>query len=506
MPSKPHLYFKNPQEGLVEYRQRPGGGSSNEEIEEEVNYTPMADQFEFSKNRFINDQRVRNNNRTIEIPIHFDLIEIEFQNYFDQRTFEQAYFNDFGLSLVHLTKFNRLGLFIINDSERFRSFFGHLDTFIRNVRERQNAEYDGKIKYIRRFKLYTSRDMITHVDNYSILHFTLLNHQLHYNEWIKPQKELLEIYLNRKNIQYNIDESILEIYNSTEVILNEILNNFDLIYATCSGSGAIIRPDPFNIPEREFGFTVIEDNIQDLPIIGIIDTGVSNQTPLTPILINPGLEFDLTNSGLFFDFADHGTGVATLAAFGSRLIPNYRGEIESDARILPIKIINNQEFPLSQKSIIDLIRRAHVDYGVKIFTLTIGYGKFPLFDNEEISSYAAMLDELAFELDILIFISTTNNCNNINDESEYPQKFLDEDSNIAPPSESMNNITVGANADNFQNGDFVRRSGISDYPAIYSRKYHYNFCDDEIFNNTNKNKHLLKPDILMPGGDYWKKR
>lgn len=26
---KPHLYFKNPQEGLAEYKQRPGGGKKN---------------------------------------------------------------------------------------------------------------------------------------------------------------------------------------------------------------------------------------------------------------------------------------------------------------------------------------------------------------------------------------------------------------------------------------------------------------------------------------------
>jgi hypothetical protein len=27
---KPHLYFKNPQEGLAEYKQRPGGGKKME--------------------------------------------------------------------------------------------------------------------------------------------------------------------------------------------------------------------------------------------------------------------------------------------------------------------------------------------------------------------------------------------------------------------------------------------------------------------------------------------
>jgi hypothetical protein len=40
---KPHLYFKNPQEGLTEYKQRPGGGNKVEmpqECEVEVAAEP----------------------------------------------------------------------------------------------------------------------------------------------------------------------------------------------------------------------------------------------------------------------------------------------------------------------------------------------------------------------------------------------------------------------------------------------------------------------------------
>jgi hypothetical protein len=139
--------------------------------------------------------------------------------------------------------------------------------------------------------------------------------------------------------------------------------------------------------------------------------------------------------------------------------------------------------------------------GIKIFTLTIGYSDFPLLDNQEHSSYATALDQLVFELDILIFISTTNNCSNVTDNCNFPDKLLDEDANIAPPAESMNNITVGAVADNFEDGDFIRRSELKTFPTIYTRKFHYDFASD-IFNNNIKNNHLFKPDILMPGGDY----
>jgi len=374
---KPHLYFNNPQEGLVEYQQRPGGGRSNDS-DDDVNYIPIANAFELSKNNFLANQVVRHEKRTLEIPNHFDLIEIEFQAFFDQPQFEQAYYNSFGLSLVHLSRFNKVGLFIISDIVRLNSLFNQLDIFIRNIRNNQSQDYDANIKFIRSFKLYDSGEMIRDIDNYNVLHFSLIHHQLLQTEIINPQQEALNNYLNGNGIDYNYGEHYIEVFNTSEEVLNKILDNFDIVYATCSGSGSIVRPDAFNLPEREFGFTISNENIEELPIIGIIDSGVSNNTPITPLIINPGEEYDLTNTGLFFDHTDHGTGVAAFAAFGNRLIPNYRGAVKSDARVLPIKILNSQLAPISQSKILELIKRAHTDYGVKIFTLTVGYGQFPI--------------------------------------------------------------------------------------------------------------------------------
>ncbi|MEZ5102871.1 MAG: S8 family serine peptidase [Draconibacterium sp.] len=499
---RPHLYFKNPQEGLEEYVPRPGGGGTNKDENKDANYIPMADRFEQCQNAFFANRNIRHSKRTLDVPSHFDLIEIEFHGCYYQPGYEQSYINDFGLSLVRLFKFNHCGLFIIEDQERFNAFINNLSTFISNVRDDTTNEYDSKIKFIRSFKLYDSGEMIRDIDNFNVLHLSLLHHSLLQEQLIIPQKEALDNYFKENGIDFNVTENSIEIFNTSEEILAEILDNFDVIYATCSGSGSIIRPDAFNLPERHYGFTINTENINDLPIIGVIDSGVSNQTPLTPLIINPGDEYDLTNTGLFFDHTDHGTGVAAFAALGNSLIPDNVGELEADARILPIKILNNNSAPISQSRIVNLIRKANADYGVKIFTLTIGYGLFPIADNDEFSSYAIALDKLTNELDILIFISTTNNCHNIDDSTAYPQKFADYDANIAPPADSLNNITVGAVADNFEQGDFIRRSGLPDFPSIYSRKSHLNFLDDTLFNASNRNKHLLKPDIIMPGGDY----
>lgn len=499
MPQKPHLYFRNPSEGVILYKQRTGGFGPNDKEEEEPNYQPMANVFSQSLLAFRGAKIYRDQHRTLNIPTHFDMIELEFQDYFDQPKYEASYQEQFGLSLVHLSFFNRKGLFIIDDAEKFAYFFTNIQIFINNVEQNTDINYNQNIKFIRSFKLYSSLDMIRAVNDYSVVHLSLISHLLREHSLINPQKVILEQYLKEQGIEYLFNEDILELYNSSEAIVNEILDNFDIVYATCSGSGAIIRPTIYNEPIREFGFTITNSD-EDLPIIGVIDSGVSNQTPLASILLDDADDYDITGTGAFFDNVDHGTAVACFAALGSKLIPKYRGDVEADAKILSIKILNEDNFAISQSKIVEIIRKAFEEKGVRIFTLTVGYTYFPLKDNQEFSSYAMALDELACELDILIFISTTNTIN-INDNSLYPAKFGDEDANIASPAESMNNLTVGAVSSNFENiHDATRRSGLKNFPAIYSRKFNYDFDNVEVAKY--KSKHLSKPDILMPGGDY----
>lgn len=502
--SKSHLFFKNPTEGVITYRGRKGRGP-DKVIEEEnstPDYKPLANIFRDCITNFNNDLDHRYLNRNIIVNNHFDLIELTFQGSFNQEQFQTHYISVFGLIPVRFSLFNKKGLFAIENRTRFNFFFTQLDNFISKYIDGTNDNFNPKIKFIKSFKLYTLDDMLGNIDNYEVIHLSFLGENTFIeNTHINPQKQQLESYLIANNIRYFFSENDGEVYNIDSSVLRNILNNFDFIYASCSGSGAIIQPSIHNTPQRTFGFEIINSD-EELPIIGIIDSGISNQTPLAPIIIGEENEFNTTDTSSFNDNADHGTGVAAFAAFGTKLIPNYRGEVEADAKILPIKIIDNLTGAISQKKIIDLVRRANQDYGVKIFTLTVGYTNFPLKDNEENSSYARMLDELTAELDILIFISTTNNNLCINSQTDYPNKFLEEISNIAPPAESMNNITIGATANNYEKNDHHGLAFDKDFPAIYSRKFHYNYKDEDAFNQFTRNKYLKKPDIIIGGGDY----
>lgn len=498
--NKSHLIFRNPEEGLVEYKSRPGGGG-NEEDEEEKDYTYMANVLSECEAIFYSDIEDRHANRTLDLPVHFDLIQIDFFGAFNQPEYEGYYSNTFGLALLHLSRFNRRGLFAIDDQERFEHFFRQINAFVDRIIKDSDIEYDGKVKYIREFKLFSNNDMIGNIDNFSIIHLSLLGKGLIEESLINPQKRAFTEYLTENKIEFKYNDHELELYNISEQILNDIVGNFDFIYASCSGSGAIIQPGRYNTPEREFGFE-ISNAETELPIIGIIDTGISEETPLAPLLIGKNGDFDTTQSGSFIDNTDHGTGVAAFAAFGEKLIPGYRGEVEADAKLLSIKILDSNHAAISQNKIIELIKRAYNEYRVRIFTLTIGYSDFPIESNQEISSYARMLDELTYELDILIFISTTNNIFEIQSPRDYPDKFVDDSANIASPAESINNITIGAIADNYINDNLKSLAPSKEFPAMYSRKLHYDFDDKDLFNAHTGNQYIRKPDILLAGGDY----
>jgi hypothetical protein len=501
--NKPHLYFRNPEERIVSYKARTGGGGDNEAEKKKKDFTRMSEVFSVCQQKFYQESQTRHSNRTIDLPIHFDLIELTFFAGFDQPKYESYYIDKFGLVLLHLSLFNRKGLFAIDNKDKFDFFFQQITYFIENHLEEGNNQYDGKIHFIKKFKLFSTNDMFGNIDNYNVIHLSFLgNNSFIENSHIKPQKKALEDLLKQSGVEFSFNENEGEIYELAEDVLSGLLDNFDFIYASCSGSGAIVQPNSYNTPKREFGFEITNSD-EDLPIIGVIDTGVSNQTPLASILVGENGDFDTTGTGSFIDNTDHGTGVAAFAAFGTKLIPGYQGQVEADAKILPIKILNTNEGSISQQKTIGLIKEANELYNVRIFTLTIGYTNFPLRDNQEFSSYARMLDELAAELDILIFISTTNHMFNIQGASDYPAKFLKAEANIAPPAESMNNITIGATADNFENNNINGLSTSKEFPAMYSRKFHYNFADDKVFNDQTGNNYLRKPDILIGGGDYF---
>lgn len=192
----------------------------------------------------------------------------------------------------------------------------------------------------------------------------------------------------------------------------------------------------------------------------------------------------------------------------------------ADAHIYSIKILENFDGYIDVIKVVEAIRDVHHVHGIRLFNLSV-CAQSKLY-NESPSLFAYLLDKLAYEEDVLIFIAAGNmhydDLVAMQEEPHelhnYPNQFYNpgeesemhscEFTNICTPAESMNNITVGALAENYRNDTPTDLSLDKNLPAYYSRKNHYDFkqrINGGILSQNHGNKNLFKPDIVMPGGD-----
>lgn len=513
---KDHLYFKNPQEGVTIFKQKsrynPNSSEKEEEEDDVKNYIPKKEDFIRSLESFESKRKQRVLKRTIDIPEKIELIKITFHDIFDSSIFGNFYRTNFGLDIISYSDWNTKAVFAISDYEKFKYFVNQLNIFI-NTNNHYNPNYNVNIKFIKEFD-FLSSDLIIKYDKLNS-HITLnLIDTLELDSTKNRIENKLINYLEENQIDFknNFDLNIIELIDVEEHIIIELTDNFDIIQSINSNNSGIVKPNIFNLAEKSYGFEIINNANDELPIIGIIDTGIEKKSPLESIIINDD-SFNLTNSSSFIDNVDHGTAVATIAALGDKLYPNHIGEFESDARLLSIKTLDTNSGGIFESDVIELIRKANLKYNVQIFTLTIGYNDYKKH-NEEVSNYAFALDKLSHELNILIFISICNVNEsqylfdyNLN-KSLFPKHFKTEFTNLCSPAESMNNITVGAFASNLENNVYTRITPVGTVPGIYSRTFHINW-DLKIFKDKNgesnyrrTNKLLFKPDVISYGGDY----
>lgn len=487
------------------------GYGQKEEEKIEPDYLPMVESFRTSLQKFSVDRQNRRTERNaaLEVPAHVDYIRIDFQGAFSLEGYNQIYHNEFGLEAVDLSDFNRRVLFSVANQDEFTSFLEDIQNFVlKESGEDEQAEYRGRVKYIRKFKLLTTSDILDYQEHVPIMNFQLTELPAGSVEWHEIY-DSLEEYLEERELKHRLIEeaNVLEVFDATTEDIEEIARNFDILHSVTSSLSTVVGPSQFNLVEKGYGFEI--DNADDaLPIIGILDTGISQQSPLAPILVDDD-SFNLTGSSAFVDNADdgygHGTAVAALAAMGRKPYSGgYTGTISADARLLSMKIMDGTEGYLSMLDVLDLLKKAKTKYpSIKTFVLTTCYS-WSKRTNEAPSPYAFELDKFAHEKDCLIFICTANNPG-IENQTHYDLNyFKEEETNLCTPAESMNTVIVGAAADNLQVSDFCGISTSREFPALYSRKGH---IDLEQYKKpgkkfTKNNPHLFKPDIIECGGDY----
>ena len=483
---------------------------NEEEDEEPKNYYKVVQTLNIDRERFYRHSQIKNErrNRTLNVPHYIDHVLFTFQGQFVISDFFNKYYYDFGLEAVAFYDFGKKGLFAIINHEKFQVFMNEVHKFIQKELENNTElEYENYVLYVASFKLLQIREIVKfRLDQMQgLVYLSLINLPL--NDKFKTDiLKRLFTYLDEKLIVFNFDESNdrLELNNPTPEILQEIIENFDIIESATNSAFTTVSPGEFNTVTRAQGINIVNAD-EDLPIIGIIDTGISSNSAIAPLLINDD-SFALSGDP-FVDVANrnahgHGTPVAGLAALGKlNHLNNFEGDIFADAKVLSIKTSDYGGGYISEIDLVKMLYDVKEKYpDIKIFTLTTCYNRYKA-TNEDFSDYTYTLDKFAFETNSIIFICTANNDDAIDDNSSYDLKYFHtEKTNICTPADSMNNFTVGAAADNITNSPFFGIAYGREFPTLFSRKGHVDLS--LIFSRNKINKNYFKPDVVESGGDF----
>jgi subtilisin family serine protease len=187
----------------------------------------------------------------------------------------------------------------------------------------------------------------------------------------------------------------------------------------------------------------------DAPLIGIIDSGVNDHPFLADVIV--GSIAVPENLGTA-DVWGHGTRVAGIAVFGDLLAQLDAGALQRGARICAAKVVNDggdfDDRRLVPSQMREAITTLNQRYGCRVFVIALA-DRRRIYDGGKVGTWAATLDELARELDVVIVVAAGNRHprggNRLEQAvTEYPRYLLEDANRFFEPAGALNVITVGA--------------------------------------------------------------
>lgn len=187
----------------------------------------------------------------------------------------------------------------------------------------------------------------------------------------------------------------------------------------------------------------------DAPLIGIIDSGVNDHPLLDGILIGAiGVPERLGTA----DEWGHGTRVGGVAVFGDLRAQLANGGLARGARLCAAKVVNERGAFDDRRLVPSQMREAvttlNARFGCRLFVIALADTK-RIYDGGKVGTWAATLDELARELDVVIVVSAGNRSprggNRIEQAvTEYPRYLTEEANRLFEPAGAINVVTVGS--------------------------------------------------------------
>lgn len=191
----------------------------------------------------------------------------------------------------------------------------------------------------------------------------------------------------------------------------------------------------------------------DAPIIGVIDSGSTEHPLLAPSLIESIAVPDTLGTA---DIWGHGTKVAGIAAFGDVRECIDTQTFSSPVRIISVKVVNDQgqfdDTATIPEQMDGAIRALHLR-GCRIVNIALGDMHRVPYDGGRVSQWAATLDALARELDVIIIVSAGNSAGGGRAPwgaqaelitQNYPTYLVSPENRIIDPATAAIALTIGS--------------------------------------------------------------
>jgi hypothetical protein len=538
MPDYPHKLLINPQ-GIVNHFDAARGFEEKDEEEDEEqpekNYTIQKATLRRALFEYGQDVADKYVSRTIIPVFSINYIRIDFLvtfantiEYNTKDTFEKQY----GLHPIRFYNFNKTVLFEIADVTKFEKLQELLVEFIDSPDSVSPQGHTYNIvTLIQDFHLLTANELFNEALGNSTGSVALqLTHQTEspYRQEKNALQKQLNTYIQQMaatnpDVSYKFEDRWLLINGTTVDELQNILKNFDLVASAQSIRIPRTITGRHSPNARTYDFNIVGGSTS-LPKVVIIDTGISQATPLSALLGAPAYTFDSAYPA-YRPVNYHGTAVATITAVGEQFFDTANKALNAQCQLFAYRLFEDSGGTIDLIAFEENIRDAAAN-GVRLFNLSVNVAAKAYNDNY--SFFAYLLDKLSYELDILFFISAGNlNGNDLNAiynrmqrpgyaaMLDYPAHFFSPDefcnehncegTNLKVPAESLNNMTVGAIAENLNAGTQVDMSLDKTTPAYYTSKYHvspFHKVNGARLKGKHINFRLYKPDIVFPGGDY----
>lgn len=283
--------------------------------------------------------------------------------------------------------------------------------------------------------------------------------------------------------------------------LKDLIANYPYVFEISMLEDIAVENEIGESIEKELaGINILSPRV-NAPIIGLIDSGVQNNNKLlSPALMESYsyVKGDVdTNDKV--EKGGHGTRVAGIMLYdGIKL----EGNINLPFWVRNIRVLDEKNYLRKELSGANLLERIVKKYNIdadrktRIFNHSIGSSS--PFKLTHMSSWAAIIDKLNYENDVL-FIQSAGNIEHkrilkyIEEDNNYPEYLEDNASRICNPAQSLQALTVGAISPSDFVGDNMEILGGKDKPSSFSRS------GPGIWDS-------VKPDVVEYGGTHVLKR